>query len=316
MECRICFETFNEFRHSPHFFKNCGHIVCRSCIKNLALQSFKKSEGAIACPICRKNHFFKIKNEPNFEENICEYENQFPRVYLPDESSKCKKPNPRICDHERNTFYCLDWNCTSNSFCCLKCFGLFHQNCDEKSNNDFKLVFKQFLQVSNEFRTIFDFEETKKMIKDEIDQLEKLLVSIAESYSKEFFKEVETICKVPCCFDAFEQWSDNFEFDKSIDSEVRLIFKRENVDNLVKTTEGFNRMFEEFFEEAYFWLEKSILMKFDGIEKFKDQKFQGLFDFKNRQFFNRKNGLLRKMKTFEFEEYFKNQADWIQKNKL
>ena len=55
MECKICYEKYNENLKKPYSFQPCSHTFCIECINNL---------NKLECPRCKR----EIKDkQPNFD---------------------------------------------------------------------------------------------------------------------------------------------------------------------------------------------------------------------------------------------------------
>jgi RING-type zinc-finger/B-box zinc finger len=57
--CPVCFYNFHNTRHAPLLLPNCGHTVCKPCLKDIRDKSDK-----FCCPICRAGTRIDIKSLP------------------------------------------------------------------------------------------------------------------------------------------------------------------------------------------------------------------------------------------------------------
>lgn len=57
--CPVCFYNYHNTRHPPLLLPNCGHTVCKPCLKDI-----KEKSNKIACPICRAPSKLELKSLP------------------------------------------------------------------------------------------------------------------------------------------------------------------------------------------------------------------------------------------------------------
>lgn len=57
--CPVCFYNFHNTRHLPLLLPNCGHTICKPCLKDIKHKSDK-----FCCPICRTGARVEIKSLP------------------------------------------------------------------------------------------------------------------------------------------------------------------------------------------------------------------------------------------------------------
>ncbi|OMJ88137.1 hypothetical protein SteCoe_9952 [Stentor coeruleus] len=57
--CPVCFCNYHNTRHPPLLLPNCGHTVCKPCLKDI-----KKKSDKITCPTCREPSKLELKSLP------------------------------------------------------------------------------------------------------------------------------------------------------------------------------------------------------------------------------------------------------------
>ena len=61
LKCTICQDDFDLKDKCPHVINNCGHSLCRECIKNHIDKT--KTHIKYNCPICRRSQTYRKESD-------------------------------------------------------------------------------------------------------------------------------------------------------------------------------------------------------------------------------------------------------------
>lgn len=125
ISCPICFNPFDNEERSPHFIPDCGHTLCRECLRNIAIPLHDC--WRLKCPFC--NLRYKI---PRVWDNSID--NIFPQNFaLKDHLNNIEAPLsilPKCILHDKPICnLCLTEECKESRKCCFECVRKNHLNC-------------------------------------------------------------------------------------------------------------------------------------------------------------------------------------------
>jgi RING-type zinc-finger/B-box zinc finger len=106
--CPICFDYFTKTAHVPLLLPNCGHTVCKPCLKTIRNNSFN-----LCCPICRTPSKSEIKSLPTNFAVLELTEKKPPKLCLKHKMeyiAYCNEEDALICgvcvlDHKSHSCY-------------------------------------------------------------------------------------------------------------------------------------------------------------------------------------------------------------------
>ena len=158
--CEICWLKFNSTDNTPLILRNCGHSICKKCIKELLVRSKLMKPPSLNCPKCKTT----TELNPNTIDHLPSFPKNYSLLLL---MEPCNQSS-QTCTHtnQESIFVCLDPECANKSKACFGCHKNQHFTCQ----SDYAIPVEKFSKIVRfedlHLSKLNNFRNLKKQVKD------------------------------------------------------------------------------------------------------------------------------------------------------